>query len=92
MSSCFDGCRWSEDSRIGPQTRIKKRWKPENSPGAGRNLSFTFFGSEASVGVRREDPNEIQSPLLPGKGERCMKDTVHPAVQRSVHLFGTRTL
>ena len=51
MSSCFDGCRWAEDSRTGPQTRIKKRWKPENSPGAGHNLSFTFFVSEASVGV-----------------------------------------
>src|SRR6267143_3696704 len=51
MSSCFDGCRWAEDSRTGPQTRIKKRWKPENPPGASRNLSFTFFVSEASVGV-----------------------------------------
>src|SRR5216683_5413293 len=27
-------------------------------------------------------------PFLARKGERCMKDTVHAAVHRSVHLFG----
>jgi len=26
--------------------------------------------------------------FLAQKGERCMKDTVHAAVHRSVHLFG----
>jgi len=68
MSSCFDGCRWAEDSRTGPQTRIKKRWKPENSPGAGRNLSFTFFVSEASVGV--EARGSQWNSKLSSAGER----------------------
>ena len=60
--------------------------------GAGRALPFTFFVSEASVVIEGEDPNEIQSLFLARKGERCMKDTVHVAVHRSVHLLRERTL
>jgi len=59
---------------------------------AGRDLPFTFFVSEASVVIGGEDPNEIQTPFLARKSERCMKDTVHVAVHRSVHLLGERTL
>jgi len=59
---------------------------------AGRDLPFTFFVSEASVVIGGEDPNEIQTPFLVRKSERCMKDTVHVAVHRSVHLLGGRKL
>ena len=31
---------------------------------------------------------KVWRPFLARKGERCMKDTVHAAVHRSVHLFG----
>jgi hypothetical protein len=60
--------------------------------GAGRGLPFTLFVAEASVVLGGEDPNEIQRPFLARKSERCMIDTVHVAVHRSVHFFGERTL
>src|SRR6267143_1949788 len=31
---------------------------------------------------------KVWRPFLARKGERCMRDTVHAAVHRSVHLFG----
>ena len=49
FGSCFDGCRRG-DPRTGPQTKIKNDGTRARS-GAGRNLSFTYFVSKASVVV-----------------------------------------
>ncbi len=53
--------------------------------GAGHNLSFTFFVSEASEVVGGEDLSEIQSPFLARKGDGCVKDTRNPPRHRWRH-------
>ena len=49
MSSCFDGCRRAEDSRTGPQTRIKN----DGSPGMLRCRPKFVFNIFCFCGLGR---------------------------------------
>ena len=59
--------------------------------GAGRDLPFTFFVSEASVGRRgRRVLMRFQRPFLVRKGDGCVKDTCNPPRYRLRHPGGLR--
>jgi len=58
------------------QKRRSKTMGARARSGAGRDLPFTFFVSEASVGRRgRRVLMRFQRPFLVRKGDGCVKDT-----------------